>query len=76
MTRRVPGLVALFVVLGAVAGCATEGPRHDVTHQWVPGDRIARVNFDNYESECRAEADTVSGYEACMSARGYDLEMP
>ncbi|HSG91299.1 MAG TPA: hypothetical protein VLA56_18935 [Pseudomonadales bacterium] len=68
--------IGLALVVGALAGCAgTGGPSqaHEVTHEWVPTHRVAKLNFQDNNVACASSAQNVSSYETCMASRGYEL---
>ena len=79
MTQKMIGLAGIAMVAGLAAGCASNDPYvgiTDATHEWVPTDRVAKVNFYDNNSNCVQGAGSVDAYESCMRNRGYQLYAP
>lgn len=79
MKQKMIGLAGIALAAGLAAGCASNDPHAgitDATHEWVPTDRVAKVNFYDNNSTCVQGAGTVAAYESCMQDRGYQLHTP
>jgi hypothetical protein len=79
MTQKMIGLAGIAMVAGLAAGCASNDPHAgitDATHEWVPTDRVAKVNFNDNNASCAQAAGSVAAYETCMRDRGYQLHTP